>query len=297
MMKLLKSKYFIAGLTIFLVGFIVAQTVRLPKFNSVENFTIHSFSGGVMMSDAVFKVENPNWFSYNGKDLKCLVFFQGKQIATGERPDKFNLRRKTISDLSMRMTFYADSLENKLRDILMQDSISLDITISGKFFLGIRKSEEMHVTIPTKELVNSLVGDLMGDDGIGLERIRLKEVGLEQSTFDVAFNFSNKLPFDLLLQRMTIQVYHDKSHSLKLATWNFDVAKQIRSGQSELISGESVVKNKESVVTGIIKVVTGELDYYLSGHASLSVDGREIRIPVEQHIRVFPLSKKVIVVE
>lgn len=296
-MKLLQSKYLLVALTIFFVGYIVSQTVRLPKFNDVEGFTIESFSNGILNADVRFKIENPNWFSYNGKELTCSLYHKGRLIANGSRKNKFSMRRKSINDLEMKMTFYADSLKDELLDFLMKDSITFEINVSGKFFMGLRSKANLNVTIPSEDLVNKLVSDLMGEDGIDLERIQLKDVNLEQSIFDVGFRFKNKLPFTVLVQDMKMGVFDSQSKSVKLAEWNFNVAKQVDKEQQVIITGESFVKNKESIITGIIKVMSGELNYYLSGFVTVSVDGRQLRIPMERHVRVDPISRKVIIID
>ena len=62
MKKIIKSKIFIAFITVFCIGFIIAQTVSYPEFKKINSFEIHSFDNGVFKASVNVGIYNSNWF-------------------------------------------------------------------------------------------------------------------------------------------------------------------------------------------------------------------------------------------
>jgi LEA14-like dessication related protein len=298
MSKKLKMRLILILFSLGTVGFILSQTFNYPEFKGINKFSLNSVDNGVCNSDVSFNVLNKNWFSLKGTELHSEVYYKERLIAIGYSSESIKLPKKEMSIFSMKVDFFLDSLNEDLRELLMNDSIDLKVKMSGKFTLfNMKKEMEFPVSLASKEFVDNIISDLMSDEGIQTEVLRLKQVGIEYSLFDVGFRFSNKLPFDLTLKEIRTSVFADAALNQKVADWRIKSGILIKESDSKLIQGEARINNVKSAFTGFIKVVSGNLDYYMNGYALIEIDEREIRIPLRQHFKVKPLSKDVEIID
>ena len=214
-------------------------------------------------------------------------------ISVGKSNESHSFQRKSFTDLPVEIDFYPDSMKNDLRDILLKDSIVVIIDLTGKFtFLGIRTHKVMPTLLKTDNLVNSLVTQSLGGDGFKTRSIKLVKGSIKETTFNVAFDFKNSLNLPLELKNMQYEIFADEAKQIRVANLNFDINKHLAQNSTELIQSDVVVDNLSSAISGIKKVFKGKLDYYLEGYALISLEGREIKIPVKQHFLVDPLTQK-----
>jgi LEA14-like dessication related protein len=298
MKKIIKSKIFIVFITIFCVGFILAQTISYPEFKKINSFEIHSFDDGVFKASVNVGIYNSNWFSINGKEIEFKMLYKNRLIAVGSSNESITFQRKALSGLPVELNFYPDSMQNELKEILLVDSILIDIELTGKFtFLGIRTHKVLPTWLKTDDLVNSLVAQSMEGDGLKMKSVKLITAGIQKSTFKVAFDFKNTLSLPLELKTMQYTIYADKSQQNPVADWDFEINKEIASNASEPIQGDVDVDNLTSALSGFTKVLKGKLDYYLDGYALVALKGREIKIPIKQHFLLEPLTQKITIIK
>lgn len=298
MKKIIKSKIFIVFITIFCVGFILAQTISYPEFKKINSFEIHSFDDGVFKASVNVGIYNSNWFSINGKEIEFKMLYKNRLIAVGSSNESITFQRKALSGLPVELNFYPDSMQNELKEILLVDSILIDIELTGKFtFLGIRTHKVLPTWLKTDDLVNSLVAQSMEGDGLKMKSVKLITAGIQKSTFKVAFDFKNTLSLPLELKTMQYTIYADKSQQNRVADWDFEINKEIASNASETIQGDVDVDNLTSALSGFTKVLKGKLDYYLDGYALIALKGREIKIPIKQHFLLEPLTQKITIIK
>jgi len=295
--KIIQSKVFVIICTVFCVGFIMAQTITYPEFKKINSFEIHSFENGIFKASVNLDIYNSNWFSINGKEIEFKMFYKNRLISTGATKESVTFRRKALSPLPLELDFFPDSLNNDLKEILLFDSILVDIDLIGKFtFLGIRSHKILPTWLKTQDLVNALVAKAMEGDGLKVKTIKLIKVEIKQSTFNVAFDFKNTLNIPLELKTMHYMIYADAAKKNRVANWDFQINKEIASNETEPISGEVVVDNLASALSGFGKILTGKLDYYLDGYALIALKGREIKIPIKQHFSVDPITQKITII-
>jgi LEA14-like dessication related protein len=298
MSKKLKMRLLLILVSIGTVGFLLSQTISYPEFKGINKFSMNSIEDGVCSSDVSFNVYNENWFSLKGNEIHSEVYYKERLVAIGYSSESIKLPKKEMTIVSMKVDFFLDSLKEDLRELLMNDSIDFNVKVSGKFSLfNVKKEMLFPVSLASKEFVDNMISDLMSEEGIQTEVLRLKEVGIEYSLFEVGFRFSNKLPFDLTLKEIRTSVFADASLNQKVADWIIKSGIIIKESDSKLIQGEARINNVKSVFTGLIKVVSGNLDYYMNGYALIEIDDREIRIPLRQHFKVKPLSKEVEIID
>ena len=296
-MKWLKSSWFLVCSTIFIVGFLTSQTILKPKFSGISKFEIIDFSNGKLKANASMKIKNDNWFSYSGKGIQFKMFYKDHLVSEGENDETFRFEKNSESLLDIQTYFYADSLFNDLKTILFKDSIKMKVVVSGKFsFLNIQTSRTLDVWINTKQMVDVITSNMLGNKGLKLEKIKLEKITIPNSIFNIGFKFQNNLPFDILLKEVKCDVYTDKSLKNKVSNSSFMVNKMIPKNTIEMIEGDLIVNNVTSFFSGISKVLKGSLDYFLNGYAVIEVDNREIKIPITKSFKVNPLTKEVVII-
>ena len=296
--KIIKSKIFIVVCTLFCFGFILAQTIKNPEFKKINTFEVHSFENGVFKASINLGIYNSNWFSIKGKEIDFEMVYKNHLIAKGSSYEPVTFHRKTISELPVELDFYPDSLNNDLKEILLTDSLLIEVHLSGKFtFFGFKSTKTFSTWLKTEDLVKSLVAQSMGKDGLKLKKVKLLKVELQKSVFKVDFNLKNTLDVPIELKNFHYSIYADKNQGNIVADWDNSINKEIKTNQVELIEGEVVVNNLTSALSGLTKILNGKIDYYLSGYALIALKGREIKIPIEQHLLVNPLTQKITIIE
>ena len=298
MKKILTSKTTLVLLLIIVFGFLIAQSVSYPQYHRMLGFQLNDIKEGKIRGIAKLEINNDNWFSYSGKELTCEIFYKEIQIASGSYPNSFKIKRKSQSPIELNVEFYLDSLKEELKTFLLKDSVELEIKMHGKFsFLRIPISKTLKAKISAIEMVNNMVSSMMGEGGLHLSKIQLKELTPQNSVFHVGFKFSNRLPVDIFLEKIQFAIFDDKEENKRLAEVQFDVNENIQVGQEKEINGDANLDNLKSVFSGVIKVITKELIYYISGTASIRLDNRQILIPISQAFRVDPATRQVIIIK
>lgn len=295
-MKLVGSRWFLICATVFLAGLLIVQTISIPVFSGMHQFELVGFSNGTMKVNTILKIRNNNWFSYSGNNLKFDIYYKDHLVAKGTSNESFRFEKKSESLFLLNADFFMDSLFNELKSILYKDSVPMKVAVSGRFtFLNINSSNNFETWLNTKDLVDALVEKSMGDDGLKMESIHLKEVTLSTTFLNVGFQIKNNLPFEMFCKEIRGSIYADPALKIKVSTWNFPARIRLSKKDSDLIEGIVNVNNTNSALSAMSKALNGSLDYFLVGHALVSVDGREIKIPLRQHFKVYPLTQEIVV--
>ncbi len=297
MKKILKSKIFIVLITVFGVGLIIAQTVEYPVFKKINSFEVRSFEGGVFKASINIGIYNPNWFSIRGKEISFNMSYKNHVIAVGQSAEKVFFKRKADVAMPVELNFYPDSMSNDLKTILLKDSIQIEIELSGKFTLfGFNTSKKLNTWLKTEDILNVLVSKSMGGDGLKLNEVNFISADVQTTKLSIEFEIKNSLSLAFEIKKMQFGLFSDREQKNKVAQWNFNVNKVLQVNQSETISGEVEIDNLATALSGITKVLNGKFDYFLDGFALISLKGREIQVPIRQHLLVDPLAQKVTII-
>ena len=199
--------------------------------------------------------------------------------------------------MPVELNFYPDSMSNDLKTILLKDSIQIEIELSGKFTLfGFNTNKKLNTWLKTEDILNVLVSKSMGGDGLKLNEVNFISADVQTTKLSVEFEIKNSLSLAFEIKKMQFGLFSDREQKNKVAQWDFNVNKVLQVNQAEAISGEVEIDNLATALSGISKVLNGKFDYYLDGFALISLKGREIQVPIRQHLLVDPLAQKVIIV-
>jgi LEA14-like dessication related protein len=296
MKKILKSNVFIVIVTILCAGLILAQTISYPEFEKINSFEIDSYDNSVFSASMNVGIQNSNWFSIKGEEIEFRLNYKNHLIATGSSREAVQFKRKSLSNLAVQLEFYPDSLRNELKEILLSDSLRIDMEITGKFtILGIRSQRVVSTWIKTDELINTLIAHTFGGDGLRLKSVQFVNGGIQKSSYKVVFDLKNTLRSPVVLNKMNYSIYADKSKENRLAISDFKLNKNINPNASETIEGNIEIANLTSALTGFSKVLNGKLDYYLDGYALITLKGRSINIPIKEHFSIEPFTQENII--
>ena len=296
-MKFLQSKIFAVLITVVCVFSLLLFFVSKPVFKKVKSFKITELNSGVLKANSKLTIDNPNWFSINGKDLTVDLYFHKHHFAKGSA-NSFNLAKSTSSNIDLNIDFYLDSLESEMKSILLYDSILITAQMKGTFsFLQLKGEKEHQMWLKTKDILEPLVKSTMSSKGMNVRSIKLVEFNVKQTILEVELEFKNKLPIVLTLKGIQFLVLSEKDDVFSVADWDFDINKNIKPKQTESIKGVAKVDNFNAAFSGLDKLMKGKTDGYLKGFATIALNGREIKIPISQHFELDILTREITVLK
>ena len=296
-MKFYQTKIFVALITVVCVFGLLLVFVSKPVFKKVNSFKITELNDGVLKANSKFIIENTNWFSINGKNLTVDLYFHKHHFAKGSTSN-FNLRKRAESNIDLNIDFYLDSLESEMKNILLQDSILIIAQMNGTFsFLQLKGEKKLKMWLKTKDILEPLVKSTMSSKGMNVKSIKLVEFNVKHTIFEVELEFKNKLPITLTLKNIQFSVLSEKDDFLSIADWNFDINKNIKPKQTESIKGIAKVDNFNTAFSGLEKLMKGKTDGYLTGFATIALNGREIKIPISQHFEMDILTREITILK
>lgn len=290
-------KIFLVSLTMLLATLGSCQLIKYPVCEGVDTFDIKGFKNGVLTGNAVVLVRNDNWFSFEGDSLKMDVFYKKKRIAVGLGSELVEFTKKSTVKLPLAVTMFADSLQKDLKDILYQDSIQVQVVVSGEFSrLGIAKTAEVDAWLQVGAMSNSMISQSVSEDDLMLKQMKILKTDLSNTHLGLTMNYSNRLPFNVEFRKMKFDIFSDKAFKDKVGYWDKEVGVEVLQGDTATIEGEVVLDNKRAASSGMIKIMTGgstAVDYYMKGDALIAIDKREILVPVLVHFEVDIFNNKV----
>ncbi len=296
-MKFYQTKIFVALITVVCVFGLLLVFVSKPVFKKVNSFKITELNDGVLKANSKFIIENTNWFSINGKNLTVDLYFHKHHFAKGSTSN-FNLRKRAESIIDLNIDFYLDSLESEMKNILLSDSILITAQMKGTFsFFQLKGEKEHKMWLKTKDILEPLVKSTMSSKGMNVKSIKLVEFNVKQTILEVELEFKNKLPISLTLKNIQFSVLSEKDDFLSVADWNFDINKIIKPKQTESIKGIAKVDNFNAAFSGLDKLMKGKTDGYLTGFATIALNGREIKIPISQHFEMDILTREITILK
>jgi len=273
------------------------QLIKYPVCEGVDTFDIKGFQNGILVGNAVVRVRNDNWFSFEGDSLKMDVFYKKKRIALGVGKEMVEFTKKSSVKLPLSITMFADSLQQDLKEILHQDSIQVQVVVSGEFSrLGIAKTAEVDTWIQVAAMSNSMISQSVSEDDLVLKEMKILKTDLSNTHIGLSLNYTNRLPFNVEFRRMKFDIFSDKTFKDKVGYWDKQVGVEVLQGDTALIQGEIVLDNKRAASSGMIKIMTGgstAVDYYMKGDALIAIDKRELLVPVIVHFEVDIFNNKV----
>lgn len=291
----MKTKVIAILTTFFVVGVTLFFFMSKPGFVKVSSFKILGLENNVLKANAILKVKNDNWFSVKGQTLKVRLLYKNRNIAQAFS-SKFNLKKRSTSNLNLNFDFYLDSIEPDMKYILLQDSFLVNTKMEGLFsFLKIKGVKEHQIWLRSEKIIDPLIKSAMSKKGAQLKSMKVKELGLDKSKFDIEIEFKNKLPIEFEIIKVVCFISPEKESLLDVANAKFFVNKKINPNQIEIIKGEVEVNNFQSFFVGIKKVFQRKTDAYLNGKIYIALSGHKFVIPIQQHFEVNLLTQEVII--
>ena len=101
------------------------SNIKKVEITKIENGTIHTASSVL--------INNPNFFSINGKNLKFRMNYGNTTVGNGEMKNQFTLPSNKKTLLTAKMQFNLKKLSKFWRDFIKQDSLEIDILSNGSY--------------------------------------------------------------------------------------------------------------------------------------------------------------------
>jgi LEA14-like dessication related protein len=296
-MKYSPTKLIAILLTIGSVFLFLGLMFSKPKFNGIQSLKITELHDGTLLLMTSVRMDNDNFFSIRGKEISTELYL-GQQLFARGKSGSFNLKKLDSTNVNLSFEFYLDSLKAELTNLLLKDSIQITAKSRGTFsLLNLNVEDEQQIWFKSKDLIDPLVKNSMKEKGVNFKFIQLIGLDLEHTTFGVAVDFTNNLPIEITLKDFQFSVLSEKQDSKAVADWQFQLNKTLKPNQIETLSGEAKVDNANAIFSGMNKILKGKTDGYLRGTATISLDGRMVKIPINQHFEMNLLTKEITILK
>jgi len=268
------------------------SSCQKPSVEKIEKIEILSIEEDGLKANLLLGIYNPKIYSIKGKDLSLRLYYNKSFIASGYSKE-MDLNANEITNVPFDMTFDLKILDKYGDELLLKDSILLVGTLEGDYtFLDIHRVEKLSYWIKTKELTDKLSNEAMGEDGVDVKSITLEDIGLSTSTVKVNMGINNSLNIPIKIDSMNIVVYSDSSMSNKVGDWRNNESKIIERKTEEIIVAKLIIQNASAVISGVPKILNG-FDYYAKGLVYLKINEKPLTLPLQKHLRVYPMSREV----
>ncbi len=288
----------IVMLAVILISFIGFHSADTPVLKDMKSYKITSYENGVFKGNANFLIENTNWYKIYCKKIDFQLVYNGHQFATGYLKESTTLPSRGEAILPIEFSFSIDSLKEDLSDLLMKDSIKITEIISGKFTkLNFSVDKSSDVWIKPNEILGTALENSGKKDAAKFKSINILKFTPAITTLSMNFEVANSFPVDIYLNKMDIAIFSDKNFSDKVATWVNNDKQLIAKDSSQTINAIADIDNFKTGLSGLSKMLSGSLDYYVKGYSIISIDKREIKIPITQHFLVNPLTREITILK
>ena len=283
------------GFFLISISLLFYNNIDKPYFSGVESVKIDSIQNGVYSGSANILITNDYFFSLSGDEINFQMFYKNKLVAEGNGNEEVVLESKSETPFNINFTFFIDSIDqNELENFLMNDSVQMQVVVSGKFTkLRVRVTEEMDTYIKCQELVDGIINNAFSDDGLKLKEVKFKDGGLSKTSLKVVFDFQNKIPTDVFLENIDFKIYAKSNQQNQVAKSIFNVDKLIPIDSTQQIEGVVDIDNVNAIMSTPTKIFNRKLDYYIKGFANIKLESNKIKIPVDQHIEFNPISRDI----
>ena len=144
--------------TIVIFILIVVLTVKTPSITQVKSISFNSVDKGIVSANSLVTIKNPNWFSYNIKDLKVAIRYNEKVICCGTVSKAIQLTKSMESTHQFDLMVFLDSLKWEIPSMLLKDSIPVEISMVGKITpFGLNFNTTLNKNISPKNLLSQII--------------------------------------------------------------------------------------------------------------------------------------------
>jgi LEA14-like dessication related protein len=147
----------IAFLTIVIFILILVLSVKTPSITQIKSISFNSVDQGVVSANSFVTIKNPNWFSYNIKNLNVAIRYNDKVICSGTSSEPIQLTKSMESTHKFALKVFIDSLKWEIPSMLFKDSIPVEISLAGKIApFGLNFKTNFNTAISTKNLLSQI---------------------------------------------------------------------------------------------------------------------------------------------
>lgn len=269
-----------------------------PSLVSIDSLKISDYKNGILSGHLKMTFLNESIMRGKIRDLEYTVYYDGTKIAKGNSANDILLKSKKNQSFEGDFELELTALENELENLLLNDSIKLEVSVSGRYGLfRIPFKKNLDQWINSTELSSSICSSMLSEEGMKLDSVKLESFSVNKSVFKVNTSFKNTLPVNIAVKSYSFQIFSEKEHKTRVG--RFSDAKEITLAEGEEKSLEATVhcNNIKAGLSGITKVFSGTLDYYVKGIIKVKFADYLINVPLESRFDFNPRTKEITVIK
>ena len=284
----------------FIVVFIVFWILfSYPKISKIEKIEITKIEKGTIHTFSSVIINNPNFFSINGKNLKFEMKYKNTSIGNGEVRNKFTIPSKESTPISANMKFNINKLSDFWKTFIKKDSLEVNIISNGSYtFLNLSIEHEEKMYLSSNDLISILIADAFGDESIKYSNLSIKKAGLTNWIWNFDFKIKNTLPDNIILNDLTVKLYADEETEKELGTWNPNNKNIVlEKNSNKTLKGSLNISFGGLMKTILTKAKTKTKTLYVETIIVVKLNNEKFTIPYSNLISFNPITKKIEIIE
>lgn len=265
-----------------------------PKITGISSFHVTKFSNEEIIVDCNLKIMNSNPYSIFCKKLDVTTFVEGGSWIQSTLICPTQLASETETDIPVRCLIKNNLSHHSLEEVLVSDNISITNKISGAFtFLGIPYQKRYDVVIHPRKFLAEHIKMLVSNFDFSIDKMELKKIDLQETVVSTVVKFKNIMYQPIILKEGTLNIFSSRQSDDTLSSWIMENDKEVTSKQEVEIPIEWTIRNLTVGKWGLMQISNGYFEAFIKGSIMVSIFNYESKLPVEQQIRIYPLSQKI----
>jgi LEA14-like dessication related protein len=282
------------SILIGLLGFLVWFLFETPQVIGVNSYKIVEVGKNKIVLDCQVNIRNNNPYSLSCKKLDVLFKYQNKSLIQSILVSPTNLNASGETILPMRCSIYFDPSSGDLEALITKDEFAVEKEIKGTFtFLNLSYKSVAPVIIKPWSFIQSNLREFIQNLDFSINELEFKKISLEQTKIGAIISFKNFLPCPLVINKTELWISKASSNSDILCAWHQESSKTLIPLQRTHIPVEWQFNNSVAGKWALSQITNGYIETYISGEVWLSFMEKEIQIPINQNIKIYPLSQKI----
>lgn len=270
-----------------------------PSISNINKIEITKIENGTIHTSSSVLINNPNFFSINGKNLTFRMKYGNTTVGNGEMKNQFTLPSNKKTLLTAKMEFNLKKLSKFWRDFIKKDSLEIDILSNGSYtFLNLSIEHEEKMYLSSSDLLNVLIADAFDNESIKYMNLSIKKMGLTNWIWNFDFQIKNTLPDDITLSNLSVKLYADEKTKKALGVWNTNKKNIVLAeNESTTLKGSLKISFGGLMKTILTKAKTKTKTLYVKTEIVVKLNNEKFSIPYSNSVLFNPITKEIEIID
>lgn len=276
---------------VILMGIVLLSCGKAPQFIGLKNAEIVGLQDSLLFFNLDYVAFNPNKVNTKLKSSDVDIYYKNQWVGNGSITQGMSLPANDTIVAPVKCKVSLNQLQAFYTELMATDSAVFELRGLNKIgfaLLNFNNKVDKEISLNIKSyLEDEIQRRLNSKKSFSIQKLAMTSLpGLTESAFDMEILIQNTLPFDYVLEDITLQFTPENNEEI-LATWQLEEP-LTQKAQTETTLPVSVKVNP------LIILKNSKLSWLLSQSAKLKVSG-VIKISLAGNVFEIPISDVVAV--